>query len=101
MDLIIKNGTIVTPLESYIADIAIEDGKIVAIGQCINDDSASIIDAKGKLVLPGAIDVHTHLALPFGGTISADGYMSGTRAAACGGVTNCFLITHYREKAAE
>ena len=48
------------------------------------------MDAYGKLVLPGAIDAHTHLAMPFGGTVSADSYLAGTRAAACGGVTTVF-----------
>ncbi len=48
------------------------------------------LSTQGKLVLPGAIDVHTHLAMPFGGTVSADSYLAGTRAAACGGVTTVF-----------
>lgn len=90
MEIIIKNGTIVTATESYIADLKIVDETIVAIGQNLSGEKAEIIDATGKLVLPGAIDVHTHLAMPFGGTISADGYLSGTRAAACGGVTTVF-----------
>ncbi len=90
MDLIIKNGTIVTSTEKYKADIAVVDGKIAAIGTNFPEDGANVIDAAGKLVLPGAIDAHTHLAMPFGGTISADSYMTGTRAAACGGVTTVF-----------
>jgi len=90
MDLIIKNGTIVTPSESYLADLAVKDGKIVAIGTGFSEEGASVVDAKGKLVLPGAIDAHTHLAMPFGGTVSADSYLAGTRAAACGGVTTVF-----------
>lgn len=90
MDLMIKNGMLVTAQEMYVADIAVKDGKIMAIGQNLTMEAAQTIDAKGKLVLPGAIDVHTHLAMPFGGTISADGYYSGTRAAACGGVTCVF-----------
>ncbi len=90
MDLIIKNGTIVTSLETYKADIAIKDGKVAAIGKDFPQEGAHVVDAGGKLVLPGAIDVHTHLAMPFGGTVSADGYFSGTRAAACGGVTTVF-----------
>ncbi|OPJ59154.1 dihydropyrimidinase [Clostridium chromiireducens] len=90
MDLIIKNGTIVTPSESYTADLAVKDGKIVAIGTEFSEDGARVVDAKGKLVLPGAIDAHTHLAMPFGGTVSADSYLAGTRAAACGGVTTVF-----------
>lgn len=90
MDLIIKNGTIVTAKESFIADIAVKDGKIALIGTDLSMEAAKVVDAAGKLVLPGAIDAHTHLAMPFGGTVSADGYLSGTRAAACGGVTTVF-----------
>jgi dihydropyrimidinase len=90
MDLIIKNGTIVTSTESYVADIAVKDGKIVAIGKGFSEEGAEVVDASGKMVLPGAIDAHTHLAMPFGGTVSADSYLSGTRAAACGGVTTVF-----------
>lgn len=90
MDLIIKNGTIISPSESYVADIGIKDGKIVAIGTGFSEEGADVVDACSKLVLPGAIDAHTHLAMPFGGTISSDGYLAGTRAAACGGVTTVF-----------
>lgn len=90
MDKIIKNGTIITAFDTFSADIGIEDGKIVMIAKDIKDDQAEIIDAKGKFVLPGAIDSHTHLQMPFGGTISADNYEAGTRAAACGGVTTVF-----------
>ncbi len=90
MDLVIKNGTIVTASETYKADIAVKDGKISMIAESIDSKNAKVVDASGKMVLPGAIDAHTHLAMPFGGTISADGYESGTRAAACGGVTTVF-----------
>lgn len=90
MDLIIKNGTIVTATEMFKADIAVKDGKIAAIGADLPVDGAKVVDAAGKLVLPGAIDAHTHLAMPFGGTISSDDYFAGTRAAACGGTTTVF-----------
>ncbi|MGL4790725.1 MAG: dihydropyrimidinase [Anaerotignaceae bacterium] len=91
MDLIIKNGTIVTEKEMFKGDIAVKDGIIAAIGNDLsNVPCENVVDATGKLVLPGAIDAHTHLAMPFGGTISADGYYSGTRAAACGGTTTVF-----------
>lgn len=91
MDLLIKNGTIVNGSESFKADIAVENGKITQIGADISPtDNAKIVDADGKLVLPGAIDAHTHLAMPFGGTISSDDYFAGTRAAACGGTTTVF-----------
>lgn len=80
-DLIIKNGTLVTPTSSFRADVAVKDGKICAVAQSISGAGAGVVDASGKLVLPGAIDPHTHLAMPFGGTISADDYYAGTRAA--------------------
>lgn len=91
MDLLIKNGTVVNGSESFKADIAVENGKITQIGTDIaSTDNANVVDASGKLVLPGAIDAHTHLAMPFGGTISSDDYFAGTRAAACGGTTTVF-----------
>ncbi len=89
MKLLIKNGTVITASDTYQADILIEDEKIVAIGEDIKTE-AEVIDAEGKYILPGAIDSHVHLEMPFGGTISADGYEAGTRAAACGGVTTVF-----------
>ncbi len=90
MDLLIKNGLLVTVNESFIADIAVKEGKIACIGKNLDIRAEKVVDAAGKLVLPGAIDAHTHLAMPFGGTVSADSYLSGTRAAACGGVTTVF-----------
>lgn len=90
MDLLIKNGTIVTAKESFAGDVAVENGTIVCIGRNLTADAAKTVDATGKYILPGAIDAHTHLAMPFGGTVSADGYLAGTRAAACGGVTTVF-----------
>lgn len=90
MDLLIKNGTIVTETEMFRGDIAVQNGKIAMIGTALDVTAATVVDAKGKYVLPGAIDAHTHLAMPFGGTVSADGYLAGTRAAACGGVTTVF-----------
>lgn len=91
MDLIIKNGTIITATDTYKADIAVKDGKIHMIGANLEaPEGAEVVDATGKYVLPGAIDAHTHLQMPFGGTTSADSYGAGTRAAACGGVTTVF-----------
>lgn len=91
MDLIIKNGTIINANETIRADVAVKDGKIVSIAENISiTDCENVIDARGMLVLPGAIDAHTHLAMPFGGTISSDDYFAGTRAAACGGTTTVF-----------
>lgn len=90
MDLLFKGGTVVTATESYVADVAVKDGKIVAIAKDLDIKADQVVDATGKLVLPGALDAHTHLAMPFGGTVSADSYLSGTRAAVCGGVTTIF-----------
>lgn len=90
MDMVIKNGTIVTATEMFKADLAITNEKISEIAANIEAGAAKVVDATGKLILPGAIDAHTHLAMPFGGTISSDDYFAGTRAAACGGTTTVF-----------
>lgn len=90
MELLIKGGTVVTATESFLADVAVDGGKIVAIGKDLAVNAEKVVDATGKLVLPGALDAHTHMAMPFGGTVSADSYLAGTRAAVCGGVTTIF-----------
>ena len=87
-DTIIRNGTIVTATDTYPADVAIANGQIAAIGKALPiDNAAKLIDATGCIVIPGGIDVHTHLDMPFGGTTSADDFESGTIAAAHGGTT--------------
>ena len=86
-ELLIKGGTIVTATDTYVADVAVKDGKIVLIGSGLAGDAATVIDAGGKYVLPGGIDVHTHLDMPFGGTVSSDDFETGTKAAAHGGTT--------------
>jgi dihydropyrimidinase len=87
-DTIIRNGSVVTATDTCTADVAIVNGKITAIGTDLPAQNATLIlDATGKLVLPGGIDVHTHLDMPFGGTTSADDFETGTRAAAFGGTT--------------
>jgi len=91
IDVLFKNGTIVTDFSMYKADVAVTGEKISQIGIGIKPDTKTqVIDCKGKLVLPGAIDAHTHLAMPFGGTISSDDYETGTRSAAAGGTTTVF-----------
>lgn len=90
MELLIKGGTVVTATESFLADVAVDGGKIVAMGKDLAVNAEKVVDATGKLVLPGALDAHTHMAMPFGGTVSADSYLAGTRAAVCGGVTTIF-----------
>src|SRR6201997_4973097 len=87
-DTIIRNGSVVTATDTYLADIAIANGKIATIGKDLpTQNSSHVLDAAGKLVLPGGTDVHTHLDMPFGGTTSADDFETGTRAAAFGGTT--------------
>lgn len=85
MSTVIRNGTIVTADLSYAADVLIEGGKIVAIGEGLVGDQT--LDATGCYVMPGGIDPHTHLEMPFMGTYSADDFESGTRAALAGGTT--------------
>lgn len=87
--MVIKGADIVTSAGIFKADIKAEDGVITQIGQNIPGEG-EVIDASKKLVLPGAIDVHTHLELPFNGATSADDYKDGTIAAACGGTTMVF-----------
>lgn len=87
MKKIIKNGTIVTAADTYQADVLIEDEKIKAIGQDLSDVYAEVIDATGLYVFPGGIDPHTHMEMPFGGTVTKDDFESGTIAAAHGGTT--------------
>ncbi|MCW2923836.1 MAG: phenylhydantoinase [Thermoleophilia bacterium] len=87
MKTVISGGTIVTASETYRADVLIEGERIVAIGTDLSEGADRVIDATGKLVLPGAIDVHTHMDMPFGGTTSCDDFTSGHVAALHGGTT--------------
>jgi len=88
-DTIIRGGNVVSADGVTRADVAIRGERIAAIGEDLGRgaSAAETIDARGRYVIPGGIDVHVHLALPFCGTVSSDDYDSGTRAAACGGVT--------------
>jgi dihydropyrimidinase len=87
MGTLIKNGTVVNAAGSQRADVLIEGEKIAAVGANLDATSHTIVDAANLLVMPGGIDVHTHLDMPFGGTTSADDYTTGTQAAAVGGTT--------------
>jgi len=87
MGTLIKNGTVVNADGSKKTDVLIEGEKIAEVGDNLNATSHTVVDASGLLVMPGGIDVHTHLDMPFGGTVSADDYTSGTQAAAIGGTT--------------
>jgi dihydropyrimidinase len=85
MTTVIKNGTIVTHDLTYRADVRIEGGRITEIGPNLSGDRS--LDATGCYVMPGGIDPHTHLEMPFMGTYSSDDFDSGTRAALSGGTT--------------
>ena len=85
MDISIKNGVIINAHDTFKADIGIQNGKIVAIGKDIT--GFENIDASGKYVLPGLIEIQTQFESPFGNTRSIDNFFTGTRSAACGGVT--------------
>ncbi len=87
MSTLIKNGRIITATDDYIADIFIEDEKVIAIGKNLSQQADNIINAAGLLVMPGGIDPHVHLDMPFMGTYSSDNYETGTRAALFGGTT--------------
>lgn len=88
-DLVIRGGRIVTEESSFDADLGIRDGKVVASATALTEtDGARVIDARGLLVAPGAIDVHTHFATNVGEGSTADDYESGSRAAAAGGITS-------------
>jgi dihydropyrimidinase len=87
MSVLIKNGLIVSSTGRYQADLYAEGDKITAIGTDLDQPADEVVDAKGLYVLPGAIDPHTHISMPFMGTHAQDDYQTGTIAAACGGVT--------------
>lgn len=87
MSVLIKGGRIVTASDDYVADIYIEKDRISMIGTNLKVAADRVIDAKGKYVLPGAIDPHTHIEFPFGGTTTCDTWTSATTAAAAGGTT--------------
>ncbi|WP_158819444.1 dihydropyrimidinase [Granulicella sp. S156] len=87
MGTLIKNGTVVSADSSQKLDVLIEGEKIAKVGAGLNVTGHTVVDATGLLVMPGGIDVHTHLDMPFGGTTSADDYTTGTQAAAVGGTT--------------
>ncbi len=94
MTMLIKNGTVITSIGASAADVLVHDEKIVAVmepGSTIATTAESgaerVIDAKGLYVIPGGVDGHTHMELPFGGTEASDDFENGTRAAAWGGTT--------------
>ena len=113
MHLLIKNGSLVTAADTFKADVEVDGERIVRIGQDLDAAAdARVIDATDKYVLPGGVDPHTHLDTPSQGTTTADDYLTGTIAAACGGTTTivnfCFqekgkglneVLDHFAERA--
>ena len=99
MRTLISGGTIVTATETSVADVVIEDEKVAAIGVGLSVEADTTIDAGGKYVMPGGVDVHTHMELPFGGSFCSDDFETGTRAAAFGGTTTIvdFALQDYGE----
>jgi dihydropyrimidinase len=87
MSILIKNGRIITAADDYVADIFIENDKITTIGKSLAVKADKVIDAQNKIIFPGGIDPHVHLAMPFMGTASSDNFETGTRAALFGGTT--------------
>jgi dihydropyrimidinase len=87
LDTLIKGGNVVTPAGTFVGDVGVRGERIAALGVDLESEGARVIDARDHHVIPGVLDVHVHLELPFCGTVSADDYRSGTRAGARGGVT--------------
>jgi dihydropyrimidinase len=85
--VLIKNGRVITAADDYVADVFIDGERISLIGESLDNAADTVIDATGKYVLPGCVDPHTHLDMPFGGTVTIDDVESGQRAAAFGGTT--------------
>src|SRR5947199_5226614 len=87
MSVLIKGGRVLTAADDYVGDVYAEGERITLIGESLDVQADKVIDASGKYVLPGGIDPHTHLDMPFGGTTTCDDFESGQTAAAFGGTT--------------
>ncbi len=98
MNTLIKNGTLVTASDTFKADILIEDERITRLGADLEAGSAKVVDATGKLILPGGIDPHVHLGLPMFGTVSSDDHYTGHKAAAFGGTTTAMDFVVLEDK---
>ena len=85
-DLLVKNGTVVSASDTFVADLAVAGGKIAAVGK-IAGEAKKIVDARGKVVVPAGIDVHTHFDMPFMGATTIDDFATGSTSAVCGGTT--------------
>ena len=98
MTTLIKNGTLITASDTFEADILLENGKIAQIGFGLEVGSADVVDASGKLIMPGGIDPHVHLDLPMSGTVSSDDHYTGHKAAAFGGTTTAMDFVVLEDK---
>jgi dihydropyrimidinase len=87
MSVLIKGGRVITAADDYVADVFIESERISLIGESLDMPADKTIDATGKYVLPGAVDPHTHLEMPWRGSTTIDDFQSGHTAAAFGGTT--------------
>ena len=87
MSVLIRGGRVVTAADDYVADLYVEDETITLIGESLDMPADKVIDASGKYLLPGLVDPHTHLDMPFGGTVTIDDVESGQTSAAFGGTT--------------
>src|SRR5205814_1844592 len=98
-DLVISNATVIGPIGRETVDVAVRGETIAAVGRGLAGSGETVVDAAGKYLIPGGIDVHVHLELPFCGTTSSDDWETGTRAAARGGVTTVidFAIPYGKE----
>src|SRR5947209_16378944 len=87
MSILIKGGRVITASDDFAGDVLVEGEKVTTMGRSLEVDADRVIDAAGKYVLPGCIDPHTHLDMPFGGTVTIDDFESGHTSAAFGGTT--------------
>src|SRR2546426_12803271 len=87
MSVLIKGGRVITAADDYVGDVFVDGERISLIGESLDLAADKVIDASGKYVLPGCIDPHTHLDMPFGGTVTVDDVQSGQTSAAVSGTT--------------
>ena len=94
MSVLIKGGRVVTAADDYVADVFVDGERVTLIGESLDIEADRVIDATGKYLLPGGVDPHTHLDMPFGGTVTIDDVESGQTAAAFGGTTTPRRLLH-------
>src|SRR2546427_591947 len=87
MSVLIRGGRVITASDDYVADVFVDNGVVTQIGKSLDQKADRVIDARDRYLLPGAVDPHTHMEMPFGGTVTCDDFTSGTVSAAFGGTT--------------